>query len=59
MAEVRIDKREDFERALRKFKMLCKKEGIVKAFKERQYFTKPSEKKRLSSKNKKKGGKPI
>ncbi len=58
MAEVRIERREDFERALRKFKMLCKKEGIVKAFKERQYYTKPSQKKRMTTKNKKRGSKP-
>lgn len=46
MAEVRIDSREDFEKALRGFKAQCKKEGIVKRFRERQYFTKPSQKRR-------------
>lgn len=46
MAEVNIDNNEDFEKALRKFKMQCKKEGIVKRFRERQYFTKPSQRRR-------------
>jgi len=52
MAEVRIEGNEDFERALRKFKTLCKREGIVKKFRERQYYTKPTKKRR--EKNKKK-----
>ncbi|MFH1771449.1 MAG: 30S ribosomal protein S21 [Candidatus Omnitrophota bacterium] len=52
MAEVRIEKKEDFERALRKFKAQCKKEGILKRCKDRQYYTKPSQKRR--EKNKKK-----
>lgn len=58
MAEVRIERKEDFERALRKFKMQCKREGIVKGFKERQYYTKPSQKRRKTTKNKKRGSKP-
>ena len=53
MAEVRIDRNEDFERALRKFKMQCKREGILREFKERQYYTKPSQKRRaIKKKNK-------
>ena len=50
MAEVRIEGRDDFERALRKFKLQCKREGIVKNFKERQYYTKPSQKRRKAKK---------
>lgn len=46
MAEVRIDTGDNFERALRKFRTQCKKEGIVKKFRERQYYTKPSQKRR-------------
>ena len=46
MAEVRIERNEDFEKALKKFKFQCKKEGIVKKFRERQYYTKPSQKRR-------------
>jgi small subunit ribosomal protein S21 len=50
MAEVRIDSNEDFEKALRTFKMQCKREGIVKKFRERQYYTKPSQKRREKKK---------
>lgn len=46
MAEVKIDSNEDFERALKKFNAQCKREGIIKNFRERQYYTKPSEKRR-------------
>jgi len=52
MAEVRIEGNEDFERALKKFKAQCKREGIVKKFKEKQYYTKPSQKKRVKKKKK-------
>lgn len=50
MAEVRIDSREDFEKALRKFIMQCKKERIVNDFRERQHYTKPSQKRREKKK---------
>lgn len=50
MAEVSINKNEDFERALRGFRAQCKKEGIVKKFRERQYFIKPSQKRRAKKK---------
>tara|TARA_B100001971_G_C18029724_1_gene451878 strand:- start:248 stop:457 length:210 start_codon:yes stop_codon:yes gene_type:complete len=53
MAEVRINEDQDFERALRGFNAQCKKEGIVRKFRERQYYTKPSQKRRIKSKNKK------
>lgn len=53
MAEVRIERQEDFEKALRKFKVQCK--GIIKEYRERQYFIKPSQKKRKTSKKKRKG----
>jgi small subunit ribosomal protein S21 len=53
MAEVRIEKKEDFDKALRKFKMQCKREGILKECKERQYYTKPSQKRRAKTKKKK------
>lgn len=52
MAEVRIDKREDFEKAMRAFSMQCKREGIVREFRERQYYTKPSQKRRLAKSKK-------
>lgn len=50
MAEVRIETNGDFERALRGFKVQCKREGIVKKFRERQYYTKPSQKRRVKKK---------
>ena len=53
MADVRIERKEDFDKALRKFKVLCKREGIVKEFKERQFYTKPSQKRRQTVKKKK------
>ena len=55
MAEVNIERNEDFEKALRKFKMQCKREGIIKKFKERQYYTKPSQKRREKTKKKLRG----
>ncbi|MEM7816515.1 MAG: 30S ribosomal protein S21 [Candidatus Aenigmatarchaeota archaeon] len=51
MAEVKIEKKEDFEKALRKFNIQCKKEGIVKKFRKRKYYTKPSEKRRGKKKH--------
>lgn len=49
MAEVTISKKEDFEKAFNRFKMRCKKEGIVRECRERQFYTKPSERKRKKS----------
>jgi len=46
MAKVTIEKREDFEKAFNEFKMQCKREGIVRRCRERQFYTKPSERKR-------------
>ena len=53
MAEVNINDDRDFEKALKKFKILCKREGILKEYRERQYYTKPSEKRRINLKKKK------
>jgi len=53
MAEVRIDRKEDFEKALRKFKAQCKREGIIKDCRDRQYYTKPSQKRREKAKKSK------
>ncbi|MBD3245468.1 MAG: 30S ribosomal protein S21 [Candidatus Omnitrophica bacterium] len=46
MAEVKIERNENFERALRRFNTQCKREGILKQVRERQYYTKPSQKRR-------------
>lgn len=37
---------ESVEQMLRRFKKLCEKEGLTKDIKRRQYFEKPSERKR-------------
>lgn len=52
MAEVRIEGNQDFEKALKKFKAQCKREGIVRKIRERQYYTKPSERRREKRKRK-------
>ena len=52
MAEVKIDREDDFEKALKRFKMQVKREGIIKKCRERQYYTKPSERRRQNVKNK-------
>ena len=41
---------EDVESVLRRFKKYVENEGIIKDFKEKQYFVKPSMKKRLKKK---------
>lgn len=47
MAKVIINKKEDFEKMFRHFKMQCKKEAILKEYKDKQQYTKPSERKRM------------
>lgn len=53
MAEVQIERRDDFEKMLRKFRFQCKKEGIIQSYKDRQYYIKPSQRKRHAAKKKK------
>ena len=53
MVEVTIGSKEDFEKAFRQFKMQCKREGVVREFRERQYYTKPSQRRRKKTKRKK------
>ena len=52
MAEVRIDRDEDFEKAMRKFKVQVKREGIISGCRDRQYYIKPSQKRRMKGKKK-------
>jgi len=40
---------EGIEQMLRRFKKLCEKEGLTKEIKRRQYFEKPSERKRRAA----------
>ena len=44
---------EDPMRTIKRFLKQCKKERIVEQIRERQYFVKPSKKRRLEEKNKK------
>lgn len=47
---VRGDSPMDFQKALRKFKRKIADSGILKEIKERQYYTKPSDKRREAKK---------
>lgn len=42
IAFVRIDDNEPLEKAIKKFKRMVEKEGIVREWKKREYFEKPS-----------------
>ena len=48
--KVRGDTQRDFDKAFRTFNKKMQDEGLVKDFRERQEFTKPSEKKRMAKK---------
>lgn len=46
MTKVRVKSDEPFEKALRRFKKKCNKEGLMQRLKETQHFEKPSERRR-------------
>ena len=46
MSKVRVKPDESFEKALRRFKKKCNKEGIMQRIKEIKHYEKPSEKRR-------------
>lgn len=46
MAIVKVNENESFEKALRRFKKICNKEGLMKKLKEMRYYEKPSTRKR-------------
>ena len=46
MTKVRVKTEEPFEKALRRFKKKCNKEGILQRLKEVKHYEKPSEKRR-------------
>ena len=46
MAVVVIQDGENFEKALKRFKKLCEKEGILTEMKRREYYEKPSQKRK-------------
>ena len=46
MLEIRVQKNESIDKALRRFKKRCDKEAVLKEAKRRQHYMKPSEKRR-------------
>ncbi len=46
MTKVRVRPDEPFEKAMRRFKKKCNKEGIMQRLRETKHFEKPSEKRR-------------
>lgn len=42
MAKIDIDDSENLEKAIKRFKRMVEREGIVREFKRREYFVKPS-----------------
>ena len=54
MAKIEIYNERDFEKSLKRFKMRCLKEGILKECRERRHFVKPSQKRREKGKKRKK-----
>ena len=46
LTKVRVKPDEPFEKALRRFKKKCNKEGIMQRVKEMKHYEKPSEKRR-------------
>ncbi|MBN2135991.1 MAG: 30S ribosomal protein S21 [Acidobacteria bacterium] len=46
MPRVRIREEESFEQALKRFKRKCQKAGVISEIKKRQYYEKPSVKRK-------------
>ena len=46
MLEVRLGKGESVESALRRFKRVCERDGILTEIKKREHYEKPSEKRK-------------
>jgi small subunit ribosomal protein S21 len=42
MAHILVDDSEPLEKAIKRFKRMVEKEGIIREFKKREYFEKPS-----------------
>ena len=42
MAYVKVDETEPLEKAIKRFKRMVEKEGVIREFKMREYFEKPS-----------------
>ncbi len=48
MPSIRVDERKPFDISLRNFKRACEKAGIKQELRDRQHYTKPTEKKKNS-----------
>jgi small subunit ribosomal protein S21 len=42
MAHITVDDNEPLEKAIKRFKRMVEKEGIIREFKKREYYEKPS-----------------
>lgn len=42
MATINVDDAENLEKAIKRFKRMVEKEGIIREYKRREYFVKPS-----------------
>ncbi len=42
MATIQIEDSENLEKAIKRFKRMVEREGIIREFKKREYFVKPS-----------------
>ena len=42
MATIKVDDSENLEKAIKRFKLKVEKEGIIREFKKREYFVKPT-----------------
>lgn len=48
MPKIKVDDRKPFDINLRQFKRACEKAGIVKEMREREYYTKPTEQRKIA-----------
>lgn len=44
--KISIDKNDNIDKVLRRFKKMCEKEGLIKEIKRKQYYEKPSQQRR-------------
>lgn len=49
LPEIRIDKNEPFDKALRRFKRECQREGILAELRKREHYESPSVKRKKKS----------
>ena len=59
MLEVRVNKDESIDKALRRFKKQCDKEELIKEIKKRERYEKPSDKRRKRMVKSQRKGSPM